>query len=206
MDNSDEQVELNGRLYRRVRGQWVDRSTGLVAPLSAISRLDRLLYRVADPHRITPASSLFFFWTWKNYVTDMEQLGRSYQLNHDSRLVPSLRKRDHIWAFTRRNEKVYVLAMDLVVEFIRKNRPGDQGANYGKHCAVGNPQACRYFDVDTAPDAEPLIRKLGFFRDDAKVDTTGQMLQGINAVRPLTGEEHVELVGFSLQHKELDCQ
>lgn len=197
MDNSREQVELNGKVYTRVHGQWIDRGTGLVAPSSAISRLDRLLYHSTDPLSIAPANSLFFFWTWKHYVNDMRQLGMTYQLNHDNRLMHSLRRRDHIWAFTRRDEKTYVLAMDLVVELIRQNRPGDQGAKYGKYCAVGNPQACRYFDVETAPDAEQLIRKLGFFRDDAKVDTAGQMLQGINAVRPLTGEEHVELMAFS---------
>jgi len=197
MDDSQEQVEIDDKLYRRVSGQWIDCSTGLVVPSSAVGRLDRVLYQSSDPLRIPPASSLLFFWTWKNYESDMRLLGMTYQLNHDNRLMRSLRRRDHIWAFTRRDETTYVLAMDLVVDVIRRNQFGDQGARYGKYCALGNPQACRYFDVETGPDAEQLIRELHFFRGDMKVDTTGQLFQGINAVRPLTAQEHVELMGFS---------
>lgn len=197
MESSDKQFEIDGKLYKRLHGQWVDCSSGLISPSTIAARLDRLLYQSGDPTKIPPASSLLFFWTWKNYVSDMQELGGSCQLNQDNRLILSLKKWDHIWAFTRRDEKTYVLAMDLVVELIRQNKLGDPGARYGKYCAVGNPQACRYFAVEAGPDAEPTIRQLSFFREDVKVDTTGQMLQGINAVRSITMEEHLQLMAFS---------
>ena len=203
MEDSDKQIDLNGKRYKRLRGQWIDCNTGLVPPLVIIDKLDRLLYQKCDPSKISPASSIIFFWTWKNYISDMQQLGETHQLNHNNSLMRSLRKRDHIWAFTRRDEITYVLAMDLVVEFTHKNKPGDLGAKYGKYCVVGNPQACRYFDVKTAPDAEPIIRELHFFTDDVKVDTTGKMFEGINAVRPLTLEEHFKLMELSQRCREL---
>lgn len=204
MENSGEQIELDGKLYRRVRGQWIDSSTGLLPPSVTIGRLDRLLYQNTDPSKIPPASSVIFFWTWKNYISDMQQLGKTYQLNHDNRLMHSLRKRDHIWAFTRRDDRTYVLAMDLVVELTRQNKLGDLGAKYGKYCAMGNRQACHYFDVKTAPDAEPTIRELHFFTDDVRVDTTGEMFQGINAVRSLTIEEHLKLMELSQKCSALE--
>ena len=207
MDDSDKQIDLNGKPYKRLRGQWIDCNTGLVPPLVIIDKLDRLLYQKYDPSKIPPASSLIFFWTWKNYISDMsdmQQSEKTYELNHNNSLMHSLRKRDHIWAFARRDDITYVLAMDLVVEFTRQNKPGDLGAKYGKYCAVGNPQACRYFDVKTAPDAEPTIRESHFFTDNVKVDTTGKMFEGINAVRSLTIEEHLKLMGLSQKCRELE--
>ena len=203
MEDSDKQIDLNGKCYRRIHGQWIDYNTGLVPPLVTIDKLDRLLYQKWDPSRISPASSVIFFWTWEHYVSDMQQLGESYQLNQNNSLLRSLRKGDHIWAFTRRDDTTYVLAMDLVVQFARRNRLGDIGAKYGKYCVVGIPKACRYFDVKTAPDAEPTIRELNFFTDSVKVDTTGKMFQAINAVRPLTIEEHFRLMEFSKRCKEI---
>ena len=203
MKDNSKQIELNGRFYERLRGQWIDCNTRLVPPSVTIDKLDRLLYQKYDPSEISPASSVIFFWTWKNYISDMQELGETHQLNHDNSLTHALRKRDHIWAFTRRGEMTYVLAMDLVVEFTRKNKPGDVGAKYGKYCVVGNPQACRYFDVKTAPDAEPTIRALHFFTKDTKVDTTGKMFEGINAVRPLTAEDYFRLVELSQRCREL---
>ncbi len=203
MEDSSKQIELGGKIYERLCGQWIDCNTRLVPPSIILDKLDRLLYRKYDPSKIPPASSIIFFWTWKNYVNDMQQLGETYQLNQDNSLLHSLRKRDHIWAFTRRDNVTYVLAMDLVVEFTRQNNPGDLGTKYGKYCAVGNTQACRYFDVRTAPDAEPTIRELHFFTEDIKVDTTGKMFEGINAVRSLTIEEHFKLMELSQKCREL---
>ena len=81
--------------------------------------------------------------------------------------------------------------------YTRENVRGDLGTKYGKYCAVGETQACRYFDVTLALDAEPIIREMSFFTKDTKVDTLGQMFQGINAVRPLTVEEESKLMELS---------
>ena len=139
--------------------------------------------------------SVLFFWTGDNYVQDMRSSGKTYDLNQNSRHMFALRTGEHVWAFTRRKDKEYVLAADLVVIRVAQNQPKDPGYKYGKYRAEGDKQKSRYFDIEKGVDAEGLIRSLSF-STQAKI--LGQSFQGPNGgVRPLTSADEQKLTAFS---------
>jgi len=137
--------------------------------------------------------SVLFFWKGENYYTDTRS-GLTYHLNQDSEHIDTLNPGDHIWAFTRRKDKTYVLAADLIVTGTRVNRPGDPGYEYGKYHAEGDRRTSRYFDVDKGIDIEPIIRSLSF-APSARV--LGSSFQGRNGVRILTHSDEQRLASFS---------
>jgi hypothetical protein len=202
MNKNRIELEYQGKLYLRQSGQWIENSSRLAPPSTIKIKLDRLLSQKPDFFDIPPATALLFFWVWKNYLDDMKELGESTQLNQDNKLMSSLRKGDRIWAFTRRDENTYALAMDLVVDTVRINIPSDPGAKYGKYCVVGSKKLSRYFNISLSPDVEPLIRTFDFFRKDSKVEAIGTMFEGTNGVRELKEEEHTKLLDWS---KNVGC-
>ena len=137
--------------------------------------------------------AVLFFWKGDNYTRDMAN-GPEYHLNQDSSRMASLRPGDHVWAFTRREDKTYVLAADLVVVGVSKNRPGADGAEYGKNHVDGDRRSSRYFDVSVGPDVEPAIRGMGF---DPKDRALGSGFQGLAAVKPLPAHHERILRSFA---------
>lgn len=105
-----------------------------------------------------------------------------------------LEQGEHVWAFTRREDKTYVLALDLVVTGTKENRRGDPGYKYGRYHVDGDRQRTRYFDTSQIPDAETLIRSLSC-SPSARI--LGQSFQGRNGVRLLTPADEQKLVSFS---------
>lgn len=134
-----------------------------------------------------------FFWRGDNYFTDINA-GKAYHLNQNNELMRDLKPREHVWAFTRRKDKTYVLALDLVVAGKKVNQRGDPGYEYGKYHVEGGKQSTHYFDVDKVPDTEPLIRSLSV---SPKARILGQSFQGRNGVRLLTLADEQKLISFS---------
>jgi hypothetical protein len=137
--------------------------------------------------------SVLFFWRGDNYFRDM-QTGKGYHLNQNNEIIYKLRQGEHIWAFTRRKDKTYVLAADLVVISTKQNQPGDDGVEYGKYHAGADKQRSRYFNVNKGPDAEPTIRSLSF---SPKARILGSSFQGSNGVRILSSTDEQKLINFS---------
>ena len=137
--------------------------------------------------------SVLFFWTGDNYLADIKA-GKAYHLNQNNELIRSLKSRDHIWAFTRRLDKIYVLAADLVVTQTQDN---PHGYKYGQYRAFADTLSSRYFDVNVGPDVEPIIKSLSFYPKKTAAKALGQLFQGKNAVRPLSGIDEQKLVAFS---------
>ncbi len=184
-------VNYNGKKYEWDGARWVEYLTRLIPPSTTANQLNKILQvqLKGAPIPKTTTSSVIFYWTWFNYVNDIKELGKTFELNQDNSLIKSMIKGDHIWAFTRKDEKLFVMAMDLVVSHTRDNLSSDPGHKYGKYCAVGDPNRSRYFNVSSVLGIENVLWGLHFFTKETKVDTIGQMFQGINAVRPLTMEE-----------------
>ena len=137
--------------------------------------------------------SVLFFWRGDNYCADIAA-GEDYHLNQNNELMLDLERGEHVWAFTRRKDKTYVLALDLVVTGTKENRKGDPGYEYGKYHAEGDKQSSRYFDVYKVPDADTLIRSLSF---SPSATILGQSFRGRNGVRLLTPADEQKLVSFS---------
>lgn len=88
---------------------------------------------------------------------------------------------ERLWAFTRRaHDGLYVLAADLAVRAVTRNRPNYR---YGAYRAWGDVQRSRYFDIERGPNAEPLVRALGVPTGGQHL---GQAFQGHSAVRAIT--------------------
>ena len=138
--------------------------------------------------------SVLFFWKWDNYSIDISE-SKAFNLNQDNELMLKLKSGEHIWAFTRRPDKTYVLAADLIVIQTQHNPPGHK---YGRYRASADPQSSRYFDIHVGPDAEVKIKSLSFYGEKKrKVKALGQMFQGRNGVRLLTTGDERELIAFS---------
>src|SRR3989337_1821432 len=105
--------------------------------------------------------SVLLFWRGDNYLDDIAA-GKAYHLNQNNELVYHLTLGEHVWALTRRKDKVYVLAADLVVVGTKVNLRGSPGYEYGEYHVDGDRLRTRYFDILKGPDAEPLIRSLSF--------------------------------------------
>ncbi|MFC1990382.1 hypothetical protein ACFLVW_07540 [Chloroflexota bacterium] len=143
--------------------------------------------------------SVLFFWRGDNYLRDI-QTGKAYHLNQNNELIYNLNLGEHIWAFTRRQDKTYVLALDLIVTGTKKNQVSDSGYEYGEYHADGNKQKSHYFDVLKGPDAEPVIKSLFFWKSlssKAKALALGSLFQGRNGVRLLTIADEGNLIRFS---------
>ncbi len=138
--------------------------------------------------------SVLFFWRGDNYRRDMRFFGKSYDLNQNNDLISDLRSGEHIWAFTRRLDKTYVLCLDLIIISVKRTRPSDPDYRYGKYHAAGDMKRSRYFDVKSGPDVEPLIRSLSFA---PKAHILGHSFQGRNGVRLLTAADEKALIDFS---------
>ena len=138
--------------------------------------------------------SVLFFWVGDNYQKDMKDEGKTYNLNQNSELMIRLEPGDHIWAFTRREDKTYVIAADLVVTRTEHNPPGYK---YGRYRAWGDPKTSRYFDVRIGPDAESTVKSLSFYPPRTKVNALGQLFQGFNGVRLLSSTDEEKLRTFS---------
>ena len=137
--------------------------------------------------------SVLFFWRGDNYCADIAA-GKDYHLNQNNELMLDLERGEHGLAFTRREDKTYGLALDLVVTGTKKNRKGDPGYKYGRYHVDGDKQRSRYFDVHIGCDAKPIIRSLSF---SPKARILGQSFQGRNGVRLLTPADEQKLVSFS---------
>ncbi|MBI4330546.1 MAG: hypothetical protein HY673_04645 [Chloroflexi bacterium] len=116
----DTKLEDSGKEYLWNGAQWVEAKSRTVVSESDASRLSKKLQRKIGSSNVprTVTGSVFFFF-WDKYKEDMENLGRTNQLNQDNKLVKSLKKREHVWAFARRENATYILVMDLVVAFTR---------------------------------------------------------------------------------------
>ena len=138
--------------------------------------------------------SVLFFWRGDNYSADIAA-GKAYHLNQNNELMLNLTRGEHVWAFTRRKDKTYVLAADLVVVRTKVNRAGDPGYEYGKYHVDGDKMRTRYFDIDKNPDVETVIRSLSFSPSAAIL---GHSFQGRNGVRLLTSADEHKLASFSV--------
>jgi 5-methylcytosine-specific restriction enzyme A len=134
---------------------------------------------------------LLYYWRGDNYARDQE-FGFGYHLSQNSPAMASARPGESLWAFTRRRrDGLYILAAELVVHAITRNRPAYR---YGTYRAWGDLDRSRYFDVEAGPDAEPLIRRLTI---SARGQHLGQSFQGHAAVRLLDHADHRVLVAVA---------
>ncbi len=141
---------------------------------------------------------LLYYWRPDNYARD-RRLWFGYHLNQSSPAMLSARPGDSLWAFTRRErDGQYVLAAGLVVRAVTTNLPHYW---YGRYRIWGDLVRSRYFDIDVAPNAEPLIRPL---QVKAAGQRLGQAFQGHAAVRILSHADHQVLVAFALYLPALD--
>ena len=136
--------------------------------------------------------SLIFHWVGENYRDDIRH-GFAYHLNQNS---PSMRKAkpgDRIWAFTRRKDDTYVLAVKGIIKRQSLNKPGFHYGTYRVHL---DPAQTVYFDVEQGLDVEPVIRSLSI---KARSKILGQSFQGPAGVREITEADDQKLEDFAKQ-------
>ena len=132
-------------------------------------------------------SHLLFYWTKENYQSDKREGLFNYTLNQNAPNINAVNIGESVWAFTRRNDNVYVLAAQLVV--IQKNN-NSPGFKYGQYRVTGDKSTSTYFDINAQTDVEPLIRKLVL----ANASILGRSFQGYSAVRVISDTDHATLM------------
>jgi hypothetical protein len=138
--------------------------------------------------------ALLFFWRGENYPNDMVKYGKSYGLNQNNELMNKVKKGEHIWAFTRRDDKTYVLALDLCILSKQVNTPQDPGYEYGIYNVEGDPIKSRYFNIKKRVNIEPLIRSLSI---TANAKILGHSFRGKNGVKFLNSIDEQVLIKFA---------
>ena len=132
-------------------------------------------------------SHLLFYWTKENYQSDKREGLFDYTLNQNAPNMNAVNIGQSVWAFTRRNDNVYVLAAQLVVIQKSNNTPGFK---YGKYRVTGDESTSTYFDINAQTDVEPLIRKLV----QANASVLGRSFQGYSGVRLISDTAHATLM------------
>ena len=133
---------------------------------------------------------LLYFWRGDNYQRDLDH-GVGFHLNQANPLLHQIEIGQSLWAFTRKNDGRYALAAELVVSAKTMN---PRGFRYGPYRVWGDLQQSRYFRIDDQPDISTLIRSLSVA---AAADVLGRSFQGRAAVRPLAGEDHLQLLAYA---------
>lgn len=96
-----------------------------------------------------------------------------------------------LWAFTRKIDRRYALAAELVISAKTMN---PRGFRYGPYRVWGDLRRSRYFGVDEQPDICTLIRSLAV---KAKADVLGSSFQGKAAIRALSETDHIRLLAYA---------
>lgn len=130
---------------------------------------------------------LLYYWRPDNYRRDLD-MGAGYHLNQSNPLLHEIELGDSLWAFTRRNDGGYVIAVELVVCAKTIN---PTGFRYGTYRIWGNLDSSRYFRVKGQPNIENIIRRLSC-KTNAKI--LAQAFQGHAAVRKISLEDHNLLI------------
>ena len=126
---------------------------------------------------------LLYFWRGDNYRRDLDY-GAGYHLNQANALLHEIDLGDSLWAFTRTNEKMYVLAAELVISAKTRNAPHFR---YGAYRVWGHLQRSRYFLAEGQPHIEQVIRGLSI---KPRGEPLGRSFQGKAAVRRITEQDH----------------
>lgn len=104
---------------------------------------------------------LLYYWRPDNYARDQE-FGFGYHLSQNSPAMASALPGDSSWAFTRRRrDGRYILAAELVVRAVTRNRPAYRYGTYRAWCDL---ERSRYFDVEAGPGRRarhPPAHRLG---------------------------------------------
>src|SRR4051812_40545728 len=99
---------------------------------------------------------LLFHWRGENYRADTET-GFAYHLSQNSPAMLKAKPGDTTWAFTRREDRTYVLAVRGTIQRLSRNKPGFHYGSYRMHL---DPARTTYFDLEQGLDVEPIIRSL----------------------------------------------
>ena len=134
-------------------------------------------------------SDLLFHWQKDNYQNDRRD-GFDYHLNQSSSSMKAVNIGESVWAFTRRNDGIYVLAAHLVVVKKSINPPGFR---YGDFRVTGDRDSTIYFDLDGQGDVSPLIRSIV----QAKAPILGRSFQGHSGVREISSGHHTRLSSYA---------
>jgi 5-methylcytosine-specific restriction enzyme A len=133
---------------------------------------------------------LLYFWRGDNYRRDLDH-GVGFHLNQANPILHQIGTGESLWAFTRKTDRRYALAAELVVSAKTIN---PKGFRYGPYRVWGDLRRSRYFQIDQQPDVSQLIRGLDL---EAKADVLGRSFQGKAAVRPLGEKDHIRLLAYA---------
>ena len=116
---------------------------------------------------------LLYHWRRKNYAEDIRNVNPAagLELEQNSPTFGEAAPGERLWAFTRRQDGVYVLAGQLHVAAIEEA----PGAQYGRYRAVPATGSTVLYDVEHGEDVEELIR--GILGVKASVPDTGEAVE-----------------------------
>ena len=135
---------------------------------------------------------LLYHWRRENYAEDIRNVNPAagLELEQNSPTFAEAAPGERLWAFTRRQDGVYVLVGQLHVAAIEEA----PGAQYGRFRVVPADGTTVLYDAERGEDAEDVIRSLSI-RVNASV--LGQSFQGASAVRKINVEDDKQLESFA---------
>ena len=134
--------------------------------------------------------NILYFWRGDNYRRDLDY-GVGFHLNQANPLLHQIEIGQSLWAFTRKFDGQYVLAVELVISARTMN---PRGFRYGPYRVWGDLRRSRYFRIDDQPDISLLIRSLSV---GAKAHVLGHSFQGRVAIRALSEADHLQLLDYA---------
>ena len=138
--------------------------------------------------------SLLVFWTSEQYYDDLETSDKSFVFNQNNVKIFRIAEGQHVWTFTRRKDKTYVVASDLIAVSTKVNKHHTHDFAQGKYQVIGDRERSRYFNIEKGQGAELLIRSLSFH---PQADILGESFQGENGVRQLSKNDEQKLITFA---------
>lgn len=133
---------------------------------------------------------LLYFWRGDNYRRDLDY-GVGFHLNQGNAVLHQIGIGESLWAFTRKTDRRYALAAELVITAKTRN---PHGFRYGPYRVWGDLRRSRYFSIDQQPDISILIRSLDV---EANATVLGRSFQGKAAVRTLHQSDHIRLLAYA---------
>jgi hypothetical protein len=133
---------------------------------------------------------LLYYWRGDNYRRDLD-FGVGFHLNQSNERLHSVETGESVWAFTRRPDGRYALAVELVVSAKTLN---PTRFRYGRYRVWGDLRRSRYFQVEGQPDFSHLVRATTV---RAVADVIGRSFQGHAAVRGLEPMDHDRLLAYA---------
>lgn len=125
--------------------------------------------------------ALLYHWRKENYRSYMEEWAEDHDLNliQNSHSWRDAESGESVWAFSRREDGVYVLVASYQIESV-----DEEESEYGRWIAFSFDGSTRFYNSAVGADIEPLIRELPLSMNNPTLGRNFQGPAGVKRIPP----------------------